>query len=88
MDKLIEDLNSQKTGEKYHDFVITDAISYIEKAKECMAEGMADPLKWYCDAIIMSKTISYLFPQIYTLQQLQIPPETDKWTSENSQPSD
>ena len=36
MDTLIKDLENLKTGEKYHDFVIDDAILNMQKTKEAL----------------------------------------------------
>jgi hypothetical protein len=73
MEKIIIDLKNKKNGEKYHDLVIDDTISHLEKAQECMCEGMLNPKKWHEDNIIISKTFLDAFPQLYLLQQFHTP---------------
>lgn len=77
MDKIIKDLESKKTGEKYNDFVIDDAIFHLEKAKECITEGMKNPSMWYDDNMIIAKTFRDVLPQIYLLQQFHTPVRSD-----------
>lgn len=69
MDLIIDGLKSRKNGEKYHDFVIDDAISSIKRAIEALDEGLVDPEKWWTDSLIQAKTMATLFPFIYLLQQ-------------------
>jgi hypothetical protein len=69
MDDLIKTFETQKNGEKFHDFVIDDAIYFIEKAREALEEGLRDPEKWYENEQLSSKTIVTLFPYIYYTQQ-------------------
>ncbi len=72
MDEIIETLESRKTGEKFHDFVLSDAIYFINKAKEALEDGLDDPEGWYNNEQVNLKTFCTLFPQIYvTLQQEQ-----------------
>ena len=69
MDLLVDGLESRKNGEKYHDFVLDDAISSIKRAKEALEEGLVDPEKWWSDSLIQAKTMATLFPFMYLLQQ-------------------
>ena len=69
MDTIIKSLELQKSGDKFHDFVISDAIYYIKKAQEALVDGMLDPQQWYQNEQINSKTFFSLFPQIYFTQQ-------------------
>ena len=69
MDLIVDGLESRKTGEKYHDFVLDDAISSIKRAKEALEEGLVDPEKWWSDSLIQAKTMATLFPFMYLLQQ-------------------
>ena len=69
MDDIIETIESRKTGEKFHDFVLDDAIYFIKKAKEALEDGLLDPEGWYNNEQINSKTFFSLFPQIYLTQQ-------------------
>lgn len=69
MDLIKEGLKTKKNGDKYHDSVINDAVYYIEKAQECLDEGLKNPEKWHKDNMIMNKTITQLFPQMCILQQ-------------------
>lgn len=69
MDILIDGLESRKNGEKYHDFVLDDAIVNIKKANEALEEGLVDPEKWWNESLIQAKTFATLFPFIYLVQQ-------------------
>ena len=69
MEIIIDGLQSRKNGEKYHDFVLDDAIYYIKKALETLDEGLADPASWFKNEQINSSTFYSLFPQIYFTQQ-------------------
>ena len=69
MDLLIDGLVSRKNGDKYHDFVLDDAIVSIKRAKEALEEGMEDPEKWWNESLIQAKTFATLFPFIYLVQQ-------------------
>ena len=69
MDLLIDGLESRKNGEKYHDFVLDDAIVNIKRAKEALEEGLEDPEKWWNESLIQAKTFATLFPFIYLVQQ-------------------
>jgi hypothetical protein len=72
MDDIIHTLESRKTGEKFHDFVLNDAIYFINKAKDALEDGLRDPEGWYNSEQVSLKTFCTLFPQIYaTLQQEQ-----------------
>lgn len=72
MDDVIKTLESRKTGEKFHDFVLSDAIYFINKAKEALEDGLDDPERWYNNEQASLKTFCTLFPQIYvTLQKEQ-----------------
>jgi len=76
MEKIIKELENEKIGEKFHDFVIDDAIFYIKKAIECIEHGKNDPKKWYTENMDMAKTFIQLFPAIYQLQQTHTTPQT------------
>jgi hypothetical protein len=69
MDLLIDGLEARKNGERYHDFVITDAINNIMRAQEALDEGLKDPKKWWSESMNMSKVWVTLFPFIYMIQQ-------------------
>ena len=69
IDCLITHLQSQKTGEKHHDFCIDDAVFHLEKAQEALLEGMAQPKKWYEDALFTAKTFQKCMPFIYLVQE-------------------
>ena len=65
MDDIIKTIESQKNGDKFHDFVLDDAVYFIRKAKEALEEGLQDPEGWYNTEQATSKTFYSLFPQIY-----------------------
>ena len=69
MDLLIDGLSSRKTGDKYHDFVLDDAISNIKRANEALEEGLKDPEHWWTESRIQAKTFATLLPFIYLVQQ-------------------
>jgi hypothetical protein len=69
MDDIIKIIESQKNGDKFHDFVIDDAIYFIKKAKETLEDGLQDPEKWYENERVNSATFFKLFPYIYYTQQ-------------------
>ena len=69
MEYIVKGLESQKNGEKFHDFVLSDAIYYIKKAQEALDEGLLNPEQWYNNEQINSSTFFSLFPQIYFTQQ-------------------
>ena len=69
MEYIVKGLESQKNGDKFHDFVLADAIYYIKKAQETLDEGLANPEQWYRNEQVNSSTFFSLFPQIYLTQQ-------------------
>ena len=69
MDLIIDGLESRKNGEKFHDFVLDDAIVNIKRAKEALEEGMKDPEHWWNESLLTTKTFMTLFPLIYMVQQ-------------------
>lgn len=69
MDLLIDGLESRKSGEKFHDFVLDDAINSIKRAKEALEDGMKDPEHWWNESLLTTKTFMTLFPLIYMVQQ-------------------
>jgi hypothetical protein len=73
MDLIVEGLESRKTGEKYHDHVLNDAINSIKHAQQALDEGLKEPEKWYKDTETNCKIFMKLFPFIYILQQLHNP---------------
>ena len=66
MDELIRDIENRKNGEKFHDFVLDEAVFYINKAQEALE---ADPEEWYKNSQLSAQTFIKLFPQIYFTQQ-------------------
>ena len=65
METIVNELESSKTGEKFHDFVINDAVYYIKKAQEALDEGLEDPKAWYMREQINAKTFFNLLPHIF-----------------------
>ena len=56
MEYIVKGLESQKNGDKFHDFVLADAIYYIKKAQETLDEGLANPEQWYRNEQVNSST--------------------------------
>lgn len=86
MDILIDGLESRKSGEKFHDFVLDDAIHSIKRAKEALEDGMKDPEHWWNESMLTTKTFMTLFPLIYMVQQQLTQPESPK-AEENLPPT-
>ena len=61
-------LEMKKTGEKFHDFCIDDAIFHIKKAQEALDEGLLDPEAWYKSSLFTSKVLAKSLPFILALQ--------------------
>ena len=64
-------LEERKTGDKYHDFCIDDAIFHLKKAHEALEEGLSDPLKWYASSLFTAKVLAKSLPFILTVQMQQ-----------------
>jgi hypothetical protein len=64
MDELIKTLESNKTGEKFSDFCIDDAISHVKLAKAALEEGLSDPEKWYNESRDQAKLMIKSLPFI------------------------
>ena len=73
METLIKDLENLKTGEKYHDFVIDDAVMNMQKTQE----ALEDPENWYKNVEFSTKTFLKAFPIIYFIQQQQLAEAND-----------
>ena len=86
MDLIIDGLESRKNGEKYHDFVLDDAIHSLKRAKEALEDGMTDPEHWWKESLMTTKTFMTLFPLIYMVQQRLTQPDHPQ-AEENSPPS-
>jgi hypothetical protein len=65
MEDIIKTLESMKNGNRYHDFVLDDAIANIKNTQE----ALLNPSLWYENQQINTKTFLSLFPQIYFTQQ-------------------
>ena len=68
MESIIKDLEKLKTGEKYHDFVIDDAVLNMQKTQE----ALKDPITWYASVEFSTKTFLKAFPFIYFIQQQEL----------------
>ena len=88
MDLIIDGLESRKNGDKYHDLVLTDAINHINKAQECLDEGMANPEKWWNDNTVLTKAWVSLFPFMYMMIQQQLSHTQDNHQSEENSPTE
>ena len=61
---MITKIHLLKTGEKFHDFCLDDAINYIKKATDALEASTDNPESWYADNVAMAKTFLDLFPAI------------------------
>lgn len=86
MDLIIDGLESRKTGEKFHDFVLDDAIHSLKRAKEALEDGMKDPEHWWNESLLTTKTFMTLFPLIHMVQQRLSQPDHPQ-AEENSPPA-
>lgn len=68
MDTILEILKQLKTGDKFNDFVIDDAITNINNTKE----SLLDPETFYKNSEFNTKTFLKAFPFIYFIQQQQL----------------
>ena len=73
MEALIKNLENLKTGEKYHDLVIDDAVLNMQKTQE----ALEDPMGWYKTVEFSTKTFLKAFPFIYFIQQQLAEAEDD-----------
>jgi hypothetical protein len=62
MDGLIPLLEAMKTGDKYRDYCVDDAIFHIKKATEALTDGIKDPEAWYTTSQSSSKVFANVFP--------------------------
>ena len=85
MDLIIDGLESRKNGDKYHDFVLDDAITSIKRATDALDDGLRDPEAWWADSLLTTKTFLTLFPFIYMVQQRLS--RNDPHTAEESSPT-
>ena len=61
-------LELKKTGEKFHDFCIDDAIFHIKKAQEALEDGLLDPEAWYKSSVFTAKVLAKSLPFILAIQ--------------------
>lgn len=69
MDLIVEGLQSKKSGDKYKDNVLEEAIFHIKKANECLEKGLKDPKAWWVDNMITTKA---WLPYMYLMLQQQV----------------
>ena len=69
-------LEAMKTGDKYRDYCIDDAIFHVKKATEALVEGLSDPEAWYSTSQAAAKVLAKMLPLIIALQiaESQEPP--------------
>lgn len=78
MEDIIKELENKKSGEKFKDFVLDDAIGHLNKALQCLNEGLINPEQWYNDELETAKIFTKLFPLIYQLQQTRNSPQKEE----------
>ena len=69
MNELKNKIKKMKNHEKNHDRVIDEALYFLDKAQECLDEGLKDPESWNAENMVINKSIIKLLPQMYLLQQ-------------------
>lgn len=83
MDGLVPLLEAMKTGDKYRDCCIDDAIFHIKKATEALTDGFKDPVAWYNTSKSTSKMLAKLVPFILAYQIAESLDHSDKKSEEN-----
>jgi hypothetical protein len=84
MNGLVPIFEAMKTGDKYRDYCIDDAIFHLKKASEALQEGLADPCAWYQKSESTAKVLAKSLPFIIALSQtLKSPDESDQKPEEN-----
>jgi hypothetical protein len=61
-------LEAMKTGDKYRDCCLDDAIFHMKKAAEALTDGLKDPEAWYNTSQASSKLLAKCLPFIIALQ--------------------
>lgn len=85
MDLIIDGLEAKKSGDKYRDHVLDDAIYHIKKAKECLEKGLKDPKAWWADNMITTKA---WIPYMYLMLQQQASRSQESLLAEESSPTE
>ena len=85
MDLIVDGLEAKKTGDKYRDHVLEDAIFHIKKAKECLEKGLEDPKAWWADNLITTKA---WIPYMYLMLQQQASHNQDNHPEEENLPKE
>jgi hypothetical protein len=83
MDGLVPLLEAMKTGDKYRDCCVDDAIFHIKKATEALTDGFKDPEAWYKTSKSTSKMLAKVFPFILAYQIAESLDFSDKKSEEN-----
>jgi len=71
MDGLVPILEAMKTGDKYRDFCIDDAVFYIKKASEALTDGLKDPEAWFKTSETAMAVFVKSLPLILAIQMLE-----------------
>lgn len=66
MDEIINQLENEKNGEKFHDFRLDRAILCLNEAKEILTK---DPKEFYEESMFTAKTFYKSMPFIYLAQE-------------------
>ena len=85
MELIIDGLEAKKSGDKYRDHVLDDAIFHIKKAKECLEKGLEDPKAWWVDNVITTKA---WIPYMYLMIQQQASRSQEILLAEESLPTE
>jgi hypothetical protein len=71
MNELVPIFEAMKTGEKYRDYCIDDAIFHMKKASEALQEGLSDPESWYKKSEASARVLAKSLPFILAAQILE-----------------
>jgi len=70
-------IENLKNGDRDHDFVIDDALFYLQRAREAIEDGLKNPKEYRADCALAAQTIVKGFPYLWAIQQTMLPTQTD-----------
>jgi len=81
--ELIPLMEAMKTGDKYRDYCIDDAIFHIKKASEALTEGLRNPKEWYEMSQSGVRLLAKSLPFILAVQMSESLGDSDQTPAEN-----